>query len=42
MLRKQTVEGIERIIGTEYFGSISESFAKIGLPGLGVKHRSWD
>lgn len=31
MLRKQIVEGIELIIGTEYFGSISERFAKIGL-----------
>lgn len=36
MLRKRIVGSIERIMGTEYFGGISESIAKIGLRGLGV------
>src|SRR5262249_50719922 len=36
MLRKKIVEKIERIMGAEYFGSTSESIAKIGLRGLGV------
>ena len=36
MLRKKLVEKIEQIMGTEYFGSISESVAKIGLRGLGI------
>ena len=36
MLRKKIVEKIEQIMGTEHFGSISESVAKIGLRGLGI------
>src|SRR6516164_2973208 len=36
MLRKKIVAKIERIMGTEYFGAISESISKIGLRGLGV------
>lgn len=36
MLRKKIVEKIESIMGTEYFGGVSESIAKIGLRGLGV------
>jgi FkbM family methyltransferase len=36
MLRKRLVLEIERILGTEYFGAISEVIAKIGLRGLGI------
>lgn len=36
MLRKIIVGSIEKIMGTESLGSISESIAKIGLRGLGV------